>query len=470
MAGGGWRTRPSRKRPLTQPLPGASHTMTVMPDPDALADRPAADTPLARFLVGLPTPLPTLGDLRRATLSGAVLARVHDHPDRTAIRQDTMFTATRHLAVKAALRDLFGAWNGIDITPLVVKGFYMAEFVYPSAGQRVYADVDLYVEQERVAVACDEAARLGWQIVWRDGEPDRLWSARRSGYQGHESAKIRHPGLDIDLDIHRRLAHNSSNRVPRYVVQTRLTAAAVSNAIHVTWEGTRLRLPAPVDAVVFGIVLNRCWGTDAWRIKPRDYCDLEALRAKHGLERSSIVARARELGVERTLAIYLSRCDPFRRRLMLAAPRLRSRWWNLRVTRERGPHDPIRDTLTVVEEIERWAMFARAWPLARQAARFVQRRAPIADWTVRHPVRTIHPRVVSSKAWSILRRAIHRHGRLGSVAEGEQHAVAALIAFAWLRRHGYPVELRAEGDDVRSAELTLDGRTLLAHAHRTIDD
>lgn len=444
--------------------------MAVMPAPGAMAHRPTADTPLARFLVGQPAPPPPLDTVRRATLSGAVLSRLPDHPDRATLRQDVLHTATRHLAVKAALRDLFVAWNGIEITPLVVKGFFMAEFVYPSAGLRVYADVDLFVEPERVAEACTEAARLGWQVVWRDGEPDSLWSARRSGYRGHESAKIRHPGLDIDLDIHRRLAHNYHDRVPRFRVQSRLTAAAVSNAIQVTWEGSRLRLPQPVDAAVFGMAINRCWSADGWRIKPRDYCDLEALRAKYGLQRSAIVARARELGVERTVAIYLSRCDPFRQRLMLGPPRLRARWWNLQVMRERGPRDAIRDAMSVVKAFEHLVMLARAWPLAHRAVRFVQRGTPIAGWVVRHPLTTTHPRTVSSRAWSTLRSAIHRHGRLGRVAEGERHGVAALVAFAWLRRHGYPVELRAEGDDMRTAELTLDGRTLLPHGHRTIDD
>jgi hypothetical protein len=455
---------------VTQPLLVAFNTMVVMSAPGAMAHRPAADTPLARFLVGLPSPPPSIDELRRATLSGALLARLPDHPDRAALRQDARFTATRHLAVKAALRDLFVAWNGIDITPLVVKGFFMAEFVYPSAGLRVYADVDLFVEPERVADACAEAAHLGWQVVWRDGEPDSLWSARRSDYRGHESAKIRHPGLDIDLDIHRRLAHNSQDRVPRFRVQSRLTAAAVSNAIQVTWEGARLRLPQPVDAAVFGMVINRCWSADGWRIKPRDYPDLEALRAKYGLQRSSIVVRARELGVERTVAIFLSRCDPFRGRLMLGPPRLRARWWNLQVIRERGHYDAIRDAMAVVKAFEHWVMLARSWPLAHRAARFVQRGTPIADWAARHPVATTHRRTVSSRAWSTLRRAIHRHGRLGRVAEGERPAVAALVAYAWLRQHGYPVELRAEGDDVRSVELTLDGRTLLPHGHRTIDD
>lgn len=438
--------------------------------PPATAYPPAADTPLARYLAGLPAPPPPLDDLRRATLSGAVLARFPDHPDGAALRQDTVRTAARHLALKAALRDLFLAWNGIAITPLVVKGFFMAEFVYASAGLRVYADVDLFIEPERVADACAEAARLGWEIVWRDGEPDSLWSARRSGYRGHESAKIRHPGLDIDLDIHRRLAHNSKDRVPRYRVQSRLTAAAVSNAMRVTWEGASLRLPRPVDAVVFGMALNRCWGADGWRIKARDYFDLEALRAKHGLQRSAITERARELGVARTIAIYLSRCDPFRQRLMLGPPGLRARWWNLWVMHERGPHDAIRDTVALFESLERLVMLARAWPLAFQAARFVRRRASLADWADRHPLATGQLRTVSSRAWSDLRRAIHRHGRLARVAEGERPSVAALVAFAWLRRNGYPVELQSEGDDLRSVELSLHGRTLLPHGQRAIDD
>jgi hypothetical protein len=442
----------------------------AMSSPSATAFRPSADTPLARFIVGMPGPPPSLDDLRGATLSGAMLARLSGHPEHLALRADARRTAVRHLAVKTALRDLLEAWNEVDLVPLVVKGFYMAEFVYPSAAQRVYADVDLFVDQERVAGACEAAARLGWEIVWRDGEPDSLWSARRSGYRGHEAAKIHHPGIDVSLDIHRRLVHNSQNGIAHFPLQSRLTQAAVSSAIEVPWEGVRLRLPQPVDAAVFGMALNRCWGSDGWRIKPRDYCDLEALRAQHGLQRSEIMARARELGVERTVAIYLSRCDPYRQRLMLAAPRLRARWWNLRVLFERGPHDAIRDAMALVESLEAGLMLGRAWPAARRATRFVRRRGPLEAWADRNAAAEVRARPMSSRDWSNLRRAIHRHHRLGRIADHEGPTVAALVAFAWLRRRGYPVELRTEGDDARSAAVFLDGKPLRPHGALTLDD
>ena len=435
-----------------------------------MASMASADTRLGRFLVGLPGPPPSLDAVQHATLSGAVLARLPEHPDHKTLRHNALRTAARHLAVKAALRGLIEAWNEADIAPLMLKGFYLAEFVYPSASQRVYADVDLYIEPERVANACDVAARLGWTVVWRDGEPDSLWSARRSGYHGHEAAKIRHASLDIDLDIHRRLAHNSKDRVPRYEVQARLTAAAVAKATHVTWEGVRVRLPQPVDAVVFGMALNRCWGADTWRIKPRDYCDLQALHAKYGLERSAIVERARELGVGRTIAIYLSRCDPYRGRLMLLQRGWKARWWNLRVLSERGPHDAIRDTMALVEAFEGGITLVRALPFARRAIRHVRQRVPLAAWVDHHQVTAARQRAVSSRAWANLRRAIHRHNRLGRVVDSERPAVAALVAFACLRHHGYPVELRAEDGDVLSAGLYLDGKRLLPHRPGSVDD
>lgn len=429
-----------------------THTMETMA---------RADTPLGRFLVGLPGPPPSLDAVQQATLSGAVLARFPEHPDHTPLRHNALRAVARHLAVKAALRDLIEVWNQADIEPLMLKGFYLAEFVYPSPSQRLYADVDLFIEPERVAEACGMATRLGWTVVWRDGEPDNLWSARSSGYHGHEAAKVRHARLDIELDIHRRLVHNSDNRVPCFGVQARLTAAAVTKASPVIWEGVRVRLPQPVDAVVFGLALNRCWGSDTWRIKPRDYLDLEALRAKYALQRSVIVMRARELGVGRTVAIYLSRCDPYHGRLMLLRHGWRARWWNLQVLSERGPHDTIRDTMALVEAFEDAFTLVRVLPLARHAIRHVRERAPLAAWVGHYQIMAIGQRAMSSRAWRNIRRATHRHNRLGRVADSERPAVEALVAYACMRRYGYPVALHAEGDDVLSAELHLNGRRLL---------
>jgi hypothetical protein len=44
-------------------------------------------------------------------------------------------------------------------------------------------------------------------------------------------------------------------------------------------------VPSPVDSVVFGLALNRCWGADEWHVKPRDYADFEAIVARHGVTR-----------------------------------------------------------------------------------------------------------------------------------------------------------------------------------------
>ena len=440
----------------------------------ASAVRPAADTPLARFLVGDGIPPPSLETVRHATLSGVVFDRAPDHPVYAGLRGEVLKITGRHLAFKAALRALLQAWNELGVQPLVFKGFYLSEFVYPSPSQRVYHDADVHIPPDRVAEACTVARRLGWDTVWRVDEPDDPLASRHAGYHGHEAAQLRHRELDLKLDIHRRLVHNSHSRVPWFGVQTRLTAAAEQDATAVDWNGVQLRCLRPVDAVVFGLVLNRCWSPDAWQVKPRDYCDLDALRSKFGLERDAILMRARELGVRRTVEIYLGRCDPFRRRLFLSAPGWKTRWWNALVVTERGPHDLIlAGKATVTAVTDAWVgtiMLARTWSLAHHAIRHVRHGGSVPAWTARYPIAAGQQRVVGRRAWTRLVRAVHRHQRLRWVDAAHRPAVAALAGYAWLARRGYPVELVASLDDVsRTAWLRLNGTPVRTQASASPD-
>ena len=126
---------------------------------------PSADSPVARFLVGASNTPPALEEVRRATLSGVILARVPDHPHQTELRLDAFRTAARHLATKTELHRLFLAWNEAGVVPLVIKGFYLSEFVYSAASLRVYNDVDVYVQPDQALTACEVASRVsagGW--------------------------------------------------------------------------------------------------------------------------------------------------------------------------------------------------------------------------------------------------------------------------------------------------------------------
>ncbi len=419
-----------------------------VPDNEGAAARPLADTPLARFLVGTVAEPPTLEVTRRATLSGVVLVRAPDHPDHDELRLDAFRTAARHLAVKAELGRLFRAWNDAGIVPLVMKGFYLSEFVYTSNALRVYNDIDLYLPPERVATACDTARALGWDVVWRWGEEDNPRAWRASGYHGHEIAHLLHPELRIGIDVHRRLVHNAHEQVPRFRIQARLTEAIVRATQEVDWCGASVKQPSPVDAVVFGLALNRCWSRDLWAVKPRDYCDLDALRVRHALSRATILQRAHELGVRRTVEIYLRRCDPYRRRLLLKRPRWQPFWWNLAIMTERGPHDLVwrftRIRLAIARTIDGVRMLARVWPLAAQAVRFVRDQSPVEDWRARYQV-AARRRHVGLRTWRTFVTAVHRHLVFRRLDPDARHAIAALIGYAWLRDRGYEADLKVDG-------------------------
>jgi hypothetical protein len=429
------------------------------------------NTPLARFLVGDDVAPPPTEALRAALLSGSTLVRSPNHPDRARLGLDARATAARHLAVKAELLRLLMAWHDLGIEAWVFKGFHLAEFVYPDAGQRPYHDVDLLLRPDDPAPACAAAVDLGWEVVWRSDGPDHLRSARAAGYHGHEIAQLRHPLLDVPIDLHRRLAHNLHNRVPLHRIPARLTEAAWRDAERTVWYGVPLRRPRPVDAVVFGLALNRCWGSDAWQVKPRDYTDLEALATRHGLTRQAVVERARELGVRATVEIYLSRCDPFRRRLLLGTPPWGVvRWWNLRVLRERGPTDLVRGAMAVKEAAQATAWWVRVAPTVARARRLAAQPASLAPWIAREGARSPKVRLLGRGAWRDLRRAVHRHLRLGRVPAERREAVAALAVFPWLLRHGHGVELVTGDGDVTRLRLWLDGAPLTVASPAPGDD
>ena len=424
---------------------------------------------LARFLTEPHSDAPSLDTARRATISGVVLERAPQHPDTKSLREDSFHTLARHLAFKAALRDLFRAWNAAGVTPLLLKGFYLAEFVYASPALRVYNDVDVYVEAEHAERACTVAERVGWHIAWRaDGQDQDFWAQRGPSF-GHEFAELRLGHLDLKLDLHRRLVHSSHPRVRWHRVQSRLTDEAIQAAVLTTWEGLNVRLLRPVDAIVFGLALNRCWSPDAWRVKPRDYVDMETLRDRCGVTRDALVQRAKELGVSRTVAVFLRHCDPYRRTLVLEQPRLSARWWNLNVITERGFHDLTRDALGVLDALTdkvsgTFALIATA-PVAASAIEFARRRTPIDQWVDMYAV-CASPRVtIGRKRWRRFLRAIHRHQRIRRVDLSERSTIATLAAFAWLRRHGHPAELVDIDDHLYAARLTLAGVTLSSALH-----
>ena len=433
-----------------------------MPDDPAAAEAPA--TTLARFLVGRPGAHPSVGQLRAAGVSSLAFVRTPDHPERSTLRHDFMATSARHLAVRRAVVELVAAWRAAGIEALVFKGFYLAEFVYASPGERGYHDVDLAVRPERAEAACAIAEAQGWRILWRLGQPDNAWSARPPSYAGHEVAQLRHRQLEVTVDLHRRLAHNTHNRLPSARAQTRLTAAAWSASRSLAWLGTELRVLDPRDSVVLGPAVNRGWGSDAWRPKTRDYPDFEALVERHGLTLDGLLARARELGVPKTFEVFLERCDPFRQHLRLEAPSWPTvRGINLRVAGERGWVDLERGAFATIDAVRDALELVRALPVVRAADRHVAHGRAPGGW---HVVPASTPsRPLGSRAWRDVRRSVHRSLRLLKVPDARRMATATLAAFALLRRRhaGVALEVRVDGG-APSPVLTLDGVVLDAQS------
>lgn len=432
--------------------------------PDDQVAREGTATALARFLVGRPGPFPSVAAFRAAGVSGLAFVRAPDHPERSTLRKDFVDTSARHLAVRRAVARLLAAWRAADIEALAFKGFYLAEFVYGSPGERGYHDVDLVVREERTETACAIAEETGWRTVWRLRQPDDAWSVRPPSYDGHEVAQLRHAQLDVTVDLHRRLAHNTHNRLPFARAQQRLTAAAWSASRLQPWLGTEIRVLDPRDSVVVGLAVNRGWGSDAWRPKTRDYPDFAALVERYGLTRDGLRARARALGVPGTLDVFLDRCDPFRQRLRLEPPSWSAvRAINLRVAGERGWVDLERGAMAGLDGIRDALVIARALPVVRAADRHLARGRLATDWPAAPPADPVRP--LGSRAWRDLRRAIHRSLRVLRVPDARRRAVATLAAYALLRRRGAPVDLATDLDaTAASPTLTLDGVVLDAQA------
>jgi len=413
-----------------------------------------------RFLLGDATAAPDLDTLRALSLSGHAYATLQQHPQREALKQAFFHTAARHLAARQAIAALLRAWAEAGIRPVVFKGFYLSEFAYESAGQRTYADVDVVIEEHLTGDALALAQPLGWEVVWRVDLGEDVLAVHGAEYTGHEVGQIRHSALDLAIDVHRRAVHNNHNRLPAHPAAERLTNALRDDADEITWEGVTVRVPNPTDAVVFGLALNRCWGSDAWQVKPRDYADFEALIARFGVTPSAVLSRARQLGVARTVGIYLGRCDPTARRLDLRRP---SWWalrrWNLRATAERGWRDGAVAWMALVDAAVDGFALLQMLPVVRRAERDVR----VGHWPTLEPASATDrsaPRL-SGQRWRTLRRAIERVIKLRRTRADAYESVAALAGHDVMRRHGLPARIEhVPGDQgrVEHARLWLGER------------
>ena len=280
------------------------------------------------FLVGSGEP-PPKQLLDRVRLSSYAYARLEAaHPARESLLPAFLTATTAHETAKAAVTPLIRAWRDAGIDALAFKGFALALTAYDHPGQRFYEDLDVLIRPGDAAMAERLARDLGWSVRWS--------AARAGNAYAHEVLHLLSADGRLMLDVHRLILHSYAPWQRRL---RQLSEAAWAASDEAPLGDTTLRVLDPRDAILMGLVLNRAWSTDAWRLKPRDYVDFRVVVERHGVTKAALVERARELRCERTLARFLERCDPFERRIDLRTPSRAQRLrWSLAVARERRPY------------------------------------------------------------------------------------------------------------------------------------
>lgn len=414
---------------------------------------------LTAFLLGRGDPPPE-AVIRAARLEGyAYVALPSDHPLRARLRANYLGALARHEAIKREIAPLFRAWNDAGITPLLMKGFHMAEFVYPAPGMRFHGDVDVVLEPRHLRRAAAIAGELGWTGLPDPRDPPTPVR--------HDAYAFRQPKGHTQLDVQRYVLHHTLPLVRR---QRRVTRAVMARARETEWQGARVRVPDPVDAAAVCLLLHRAWGSEHWGLKTHDFLDLRFLIEREGVTRASLERRAAELGARRSLAFMLERCDPWSGVFVPGRLREAVAWrLDLRTLAEHAPHQLEKTVYRLVRApILLWDL-GRTLPLvvrARNAAkrepdlhRLLARFTPSSD-------RSAPPRRVTSRERIRLARGIKWGSRLIPARGVGRCVIRSLAHYHALRARGMDVQFvsgvkRDANGIVGHAWLELDGRVLM---------
>jgi hypothetical protein len=394
------------------------------PTDEARARRRKGTDAVARFLLeGAPRP-----DVETLLLHQLIPYAVNRAGDDDAIehgREFALRATVRHLHVKATLLPLVAAWRERGIEVLVIKGFYLAEFVYPHASDRHYHDVDVLVPEGQAAEALELARELGWSIHAR--REDSITNPH-----SHTAATLWHTGVEVE--VHRLVVHCSS---PRDAVQRLITEAAWDASRELAWHDTSLRVLDPRDCLLMGLVLNRAWSDDRWHLKASDFLDMAAVRDRLGVSREDLLRRAAELGCGTTLRHVLRRCDPWSGRLELAPPAaVREQLWNLSIASERGLL-----TLERATEAARGSWFGLLYlPLVLRVHFMLRSRGDPKVFLGRRGPTRREPRPLSERARQRVILGVLWAARLVRPF-GDRNRLRSIALFDALRRKGVPVTL-----------------------------
>ena len=371
-------------------------------------------------------------------------------------------SAARHLVAKRKLTGLVEGWAASGIEAMLFKGFALAEFDYPEASWRPYSDVDVAIRgapgtgvSGLTATAAEVAASLGFSVLGRPDVSTTFDSLYGESYNGPALLQIFDTSGSLVVDVHSRIVHNSHDESRKISKASAITNAVWQRSQTVKLDSAPVRVPTPVDSAVVGLILSRSWSTDASRLRPHDYLDLEVL-SHHGVDRRAIEARASELGCTATVRLFLSRCDPERGRLDLRPPNALTRLHfdtvhaperghrTLAVRRHEARHLPSRTRATIAQ-----------LPNARRHLRLWRQRPP-AIW----PAEALAEgsAELDRESWRLTQFGLRRAFQLSGLRHPERHEDLALASLLFaLRSRGVPVVRSRHGDEDR---LVLHGERL----------
>lgn len=376
-----------------------------------------------------------------------------------------LIATARHAAIRSATAALVRAWSEVGIDTLMFKGFYLAEFVYPEPSWRPYSDVDLALRStvglapaELAALAAGVAADHGFHVAWHLGEPETIGSHHDPGYNGHELLLLVHEATGANVDAHRRLVHSNVSRRPQSDKGEILTRTVWDAASLAEFEGVPVYLPAPVDSALVGLIAARSWSGDRHALRPHDPLDLDMLLRHGNLDRSALVARARELGLSATARLFLRRCDPRIGRVDLRVPTaVEAFTYDLMLVTERSHRGLARLWADVAAAPGTVMDVARELPGAmRQVAALRTGGAPSRPAEAANGV----DRPLDRRTWRSTQLGVRRALRLMGIAPEERRELALACLHASLIARGYAVTRHGSGEQTwlayRSERLPTD--------------
>ena len=401
----------------------------------------ASHSGLRNWLLGLGD-APNASVLRASRLTAYAYGILpNEHPERARLRSDYIQSLGRHLRMKRDLIPLLRAWrsNGIDV--MLFKGFQLSEFVYPRPGARFHGDIDVLLVPDQVA----RAERIARDLGWQSARPP-TWKLSQS----HNGCCLERAGTRIDA--HSQILHVV---LPWYPTQRRITTAVWEHAWTRWWNGIDIREPSPVDMLLVGLVLQRCWSPEEWQLKPHDIVDFRCITSL-GVTRDDLWQRAKALRCERTLAAFLERCDPDANRLELTrlspSQRRRLHW---AAFRERGLLGTAESRVArACRAPFSLALALKSVPVVLRVRRALRRDANLR--TMLGKLCATQPKPVSSMPRELVVAGVRWATRLVGTGPFGACLVRALATFVALRQHGWNVEF--------VSGVRRDGSAIVGHA------